>query len=125
MQVIDQLNTNNFELYAFRNYNNPQCVEIEEFYEDLSRFKYLKKLLNRYLQNDDLKDRIIMNHVITIMNVFGNEAGMRMLEFKLDEVHYPVIKPFLLHLGYLRHTDMVEVNLDPRIVQAIRDEHYR
>jgi hypothetical protein len=125
VQVIDTLNNKNFELYAFRNYNNPQCVEIEEFHEDVNRFKYLKKLLNRHLQKGDLKDRIIMNHVITIMNVFGNDAGMRMLIFKLDEEHYPVIKPFLLHLGYLRHNDMVSVGLDPKIVQAIRNEHYR
>ena len=123
MQVIEKLTNKNFELYAFRNYNNPQCVEIEEFHEDLNRFKYLKKLLNRYLNSGELQDRLILNHIITIINVFGIRPGLKMLVFKMDKNHWPIIKPFLLYLNYIRTTDFPGVGLDPYVVQVLRNEN--
>lgn len=123
MQVIEKLDSKNFELYAFRNYNNPQCVEVEEFYDDLKRFKYLKKLLNRYLNSGDLQDRLVLNHIITIINVFGIAPGLKMLLFKMDEEHWPVIKPFLLYLNYIKPDDLPGVTLDPYVVQVLRNEN--
>lgn len=123
MQVIEKLTNKNFELYAFRNYNNPQCVEVEEFREDLNRFKYLKKLLNRYLNSGELQDRLILNHIITIINVFGIQPGLKMLAFKMDREHWPIIKPFLLYLNYIRTTDFPGVSLDPYVVQVLRNEN--
>lgn len=123
MQVIEKLTNKNFELYAFRNYNNPQCVEIEEFHEDLNRFKYLKKLLNRYLNTGELQDRLILNHIITIINVFGIRPGLKMMVFKMEKNHWPIIKPFLLYLNYIRTTDFPGVGLDPYVVQVLRNEN--
>ena len=64
MKVFDKLNDNNFTLFASNHYNNPQCVDVEEFYEDLNRFKYLKRLLGRYNTHNDLQERLIINHLI-------------------------------------------------------------
>lgn len=122
MQVVETITAKNFELYAFRNYNNPQCCEIEEFHEDLNRFKYLKKLLNRYISSGNLQERLILNHIITIVNVFGIRPGLKMLAFKMDDEHWPIIKPFLLYLNYIKVDDLPGIPLDQYTVQVLRDE---
>ena len=71
MQLFDELNNDNFLLYASKHYNNKQCTEVEEFYEDLNRFKYLKRLLRRYDSNGELQERLILNHLILLFNVFS------------------------------------------------------
>lgn len=123
MQVIEKLTAKNFQLYAFRNYNNPQCVDVDEFNEDLSRFKYLKKALNRYRKTGDLQHRLVMNHLITLINVFGIEPGLKMLAYKMDDEHWPILKPFLLYLSYITVKDLPGVSLDPYVVQVLRNEN--
>lgn len=121
MQLFDELNEDNFVLYASRNYVNPQCVSIEEFYHDLNRFKYLKRLMKRYVQNDDLQERLILNHIVVIYNVFGIEAANKMMMYKMEEEYHSVVKTFLIYLNYIREDDMIEVPLDQNIVERLRN----
>lgn len=121
MKIFDKLTARNFELFAANNYNNPEATDVGEFKEDVSRFKYLKRLLKRYEQSGDLQERLILNHVIVIYNVFGIEAANRMLWFKINEEHYSYIKPFLIMLHYLKEDDMVEISLDANIVERLRN----
>ncbi len=121
MKIFDTLNRRNFELYAAQNYNNPECIDIEEFKEDLSRFKYLKRLLRRYELTEDLQLRLILNHVIVIYNVFGIEAANKMIWYKIEPEHWTYIKPFLVFLNYLPVDEKVEVPLDPLIVDLLRE----
>jgi hypothetical protein len=97
--MIDKLDESNFVLYAAKHYDNPQCFDTLEFYEDLSRFKYIKRLFNRYEESGDLKERLILNHLIILYNVFGT-ATTRMLFFKLNG-HLHLLKPFIVLLGFL------------------------
>ena len=97
--MIDKLDESNFMLYAAKHYDNPQCFDTLEFYEDLSRFKYIKRLFNRYEESGELKDRLILNHLIILYNVFGS-ATTKMLFFKLNG-HLHLLKPFILLLGFL------------------------
>ena len=97
--MIDKLDESNFMLYAAKHYDNPQCFDTLEFYEDLSRFKYIKRLFNRYEESGELKDRLILNHLIILYNVFG-AATTKMLFFKLNG-HLHLLKPFILLLGFL------------------------
>jgi len=120
MKIFDKLTHKNFELFASQHYNNPECTSVEEFKEDLSRFKYLKRLLKRYEQTGDLQERLILNHLIVLYNVFGIEAANRMTWFKIDEEHYSYLKPFLVFLNYLKINEKVEVPLDPIIVERLR-----
>jgi hypothetical protein len=120
MKIFDTLNRRNFELYAAQNYNNPECIDIEEFKEDLSRFKYLKRLLRRYELTEDLQLRLILNHIIVIYNVFGIEAANKMVWYKIEPEHWTYIKPFLVFLNYLPVDEKVEVPLDPLIVDLLR-----
>ena len=120
MKIFDTLNRKNFELYAAQNYNNPECIDIEEFKEDLARFKYLKRLLRRYEVNDELQERLILNHLIVLYNVFGIESANKMIWYKIEPEHWTYIKPFLVFLNYLPEDEQVGVPLDPYIVEVLR-----
>ena len=121
MKVFDKLTNRNFELFATQNYNNPECESVDEFKEDLSRFKYLKRLLRRYETSEDLQERLILNHLIVIYNVFGIKAANRMIWFKVNKEHSHFIKPFLVFLNYLPEDEKVEVSMDPYIVEVLRN----
>ena len=120
MKIFDTLTRKNFELYAAQNYNNPECIDVEEFKEDLARFKYLKRLLRRYELTEDLQVRLILNHIIVIYNVFGIESANRMVWYKIEPEHWTYIKPFLVFLNYLPIDEKVEIPLDPLIVDTLR-----
>lgn len=97
-----KLDDSTFLLYAEKSYDNPHCHDISEFEEDLKRFQYIRKLLNRYIQCGDLKERLILNHLIIIYNCFGPNAT-NLLFMKLEEYH-ELIKPFIEFLNYLPET---------------------
>ena len=96
----EKLDDTNFLLYAAKHYTNTECYDTLEFYDDLKRFKYLKRLFNIYTENADLKERLILNHIIILYNIFGVEPTTRMLFFKLYE-HKESLKPFLVFLNYM------------------------
>ena len=98
--IFDYLDDENFVLYAARYYDPSQCHDTEEFYEDLNRFKYIKKLLTRYIETGELKERLILNHLIVLNNVFGPEHTAKMVYVKMqDQMKY--IKPFLVLLDIM------------------------
>jgi hypothetical protein len=115
--IRDTLNDDNFLMYAMKAYDNPICKSIHEFNEDMNRIKYIKRLLNRYDKKKVLKERLILNHIIILNNVFGNEACSRILFFKVCPSLHPYLKSFLEYLQIL--PDYIpEVNL-----QLIPNDH--
>tara|TARA_B100000902_G_scaffold343888_1_gene348882 strand:+ start:1593 stop:1961 length:369 start_codon:yes stop_codon:yes gene_type:complete len=120
MKNFDKLTHRNFKLYAAKHYDNPDCLDIEEFKQDLSRFKYLKRLLKRYEVTGDLQERLILNHIIVLYNVFGIEHCNKMMWFKINQEHWHMIKPFLIFLNYLPEDEKVEIAMDPLIVEVLR-----
>lgn len=94
-----KLGESTFLLYAAKHYENPHCADIAEFEEDLKRFQYLRKLFGRYKQTQELKERLILNHLIVLYNCFGLEAT-NMLFMKLDEYH-EYLKPFIVYLNFM------------------------
>lgn len=109
--MFDDLNENNFLIYAMKCYNTPNCI-ISEFEGDLKRLKYIKRLIKKYKATGDLKERLILNHIIVLSNVFGTEAAVRMLFYKFDKNDYHILKTFLLFLSYM-----------PRIVIGIKGKN--
>jgi hypothetical protein len=93
------LTESTFLLYAMKHYDNPQCTEMSEFEEDIKRFQYLRKLFSRYRQDNELKERLILNHLIVIYNVFGPQAT-NMLFMRLHEYH-EYLKPFVEYLNFM------------------------
>jgi len=130
MHYAETLDHSNFLLYAAKHYDNKECTSTEEFYEDLKRIKYLKKLVTRYVKTGELKERLILNHIIILYNVFGAVHLPRILFLKMeDQMAY--LKPFLLLIGACPQiiwnigkenrvilTD--EIGLDLGIVEALR-----
>ena len=94
MKKENGLNSNNYIMYAMKHYENPQCLDIEEFYSDLSRIKYLKRLFRRYTATGDLKERLILNHIIVLYNVFGIVPATRLLFFRMGDEFHSVLKTF-------------------------------
>ena len=121
MKVFDKLTSKNFKLYAAQHYNNPECLDVEEFNQDVNRFKYIKRLLKRYELTGDLQERLILNHLIVLFNVLGIDAGNRMIWYKVNEEHWHYIKPFLVYLHYLPEKEKIDVGMDPYIVEVLRE----
>jgi len=95
--MFDILNNDNFILYAMKSYDKPVCI-MSEFEEDLKRLKYIKRLIKKYKATGDLKERLILNHIIVLYNVFGPDASVRLLFLRTDVEDYPILKTFLLFL---------------------------
>ena len=98
--MFEDLNEDNFMMYAMKSYNSPHCI-MSEFEGDIKRTKYLKRLFRRYKVTKSLKERLILNHIILLNNVFGNEATSRILFYKIDERDYDILKTFLSYLNIM------------------------
>jgi|TARA_R110000744_G_scaffold17549_7_gene47489 hypothetical protein len=97
---MTELNDDNFLIFAIKNYRNPSCTGMAELEDDLKRFKYLKRLLNRYTKTGEANERLVINHLVLLYNVFGN-ATTEMLFFKLEEKYWSNLKTFLVFLNRL------------------------
>ena len=116
---FDDLNEKNFLLFAMQHYDNPQCVEVEEFNDDLRKIKYIKRLFNQYFLGGELKERLLLNHIIVFFNVFQTKAATRILFFKLDEKFWPVLKTFLFYLKFMPEDKIESINGKEIIVTDI------
>jgi len=106
--MLDDLNDDNFTIYAMKCYSSPNCI-MSEFESDIKRTKYLKRLFRRYKVTKSLKERLILNHLILLNNVFGPEPTSRILFYRIDERDYDILKTFLVYL-----------NIMPEVVTSIR-----
>jgi len=120
MIVFSELTEKNLFLYAAKHYKNPKFSDIDDFYEDLKRFKYIKRLLNRYIESDELSERLILNHLIVVFNMFGIEAALEILNLKLEDRHWPVMKPFLVFLKYITNEQYTGITMDPNVIEVLR-----
>jgi hypothetical protein len=128
--MINDLNDGNFLIYAAKAYDKPHIIT-SEFEEDLKRIKYVKRLLRKYKQTGDFKERLILNHVIILSNCFGVEATVNMLFFKVDKEDYPLLKTILIFLNYLPkrlsvsfnkyHVRQEEIPVDLEIAHRLRN----
>lgn len=111
--MFDDLTNENFLIYAMKAYDRPNCL-MSEFNEDMKRFNYLKRLFHKYRKSGELREQLILNHLMVIYNVFGPEAATRMLFFKMSKEDYSSLKTYLLFL-----------NLMPTIIRGIRGQTIR
>ena len=112
--IFDDLNDDNFLMFTMKEYNDIQCTDIEEFYDDLKKIKYIKRLFNIYQNNGQLKERLIFNHLIVFYNVFSVQAGTRILFYKIEKDFWPMLKTFLIFLDRM-----------PEKIDSIRGETIR
>lgn len=98
--LFDNLTTENIIMYAIKAYDKPNCI-MSEFHDDMKRFNYLKRLFQRYRKYDELREQLVLNHLVVIYNVFGPEVATRLLFFKMSKDDYSVLKTYLLFLNYM------------------------
>lgn len=121
----DKLTENNFLLYAMHHYDNPQCHSLDEFEEDLRKFLYLKKLLSRYKKDGELRERLILNHIIVLYNVFG-DATTNMLFYKIGEECWDTLATFLVYLERMpekipgHSVELIDIALDENVISVLR-----
>jgi len=112
-----ELTDDNFVLYAMKHYDNPSCKGLSEFKDDLKRFSYLKKLFKKYKPGSVAKERLILNHIVVLNNIFGI-ACVNMLFFKIEDVNWPQLKSFLLFLNIMP-ADNLTVNHDLQVLESL------
>lgn len=126
--MFDNLTEENFLLFAMKYYSNPHCTDLLEFHDDLRRIRYIKRLFKKYRESGELKERLVLNHLVVLYNMFENRAMTRMLVQKMDE-YLDYLKPFLLFLNYwtddiglVQGKKIVDSNikLDQGIIEALR-----
>jgi len=125
--MFDDLNEENFMMYAVKCYTSPHCI-MSEFEGDIKRTKYLKRLFRRYKITKTIKERLILNHIILLNNVFGSEATSRILFYKTDERDYDILKTFLSYLQIAPETvygirgkniDVSRIPLDKNVAEIL------
>jgi len=127
--MFENLTEDNFQLFAMRSYTNPHCTDLLEFQDDLKRIRYVKRLFKKYEETGELRERLVLNHLIVIYNMFETRSATRMLFLKL-EGYYEYLKPFLIFLGYWP-TEMglvageriidANISLDATVVSKLRE----
>jgi len=116
-----ELNEDNYMMFAIRNYDNPQAITSEDFHDDLKRFKYIKRLLRRYKKTGVLKTHLLLNHFISVYNVFG-DAATRLPFYKIDKDLWSSMKSFVIYLGRLPEypkTTLHDVIVDLEVYKSL------
>ena len=118
--MYEKITSDNVMIYAVANYDNPQCESEKEFYDDMKRFKYIKRLLRKYHDSNILKERLLLNHIIILNNLFGPEACVTLLLFKIQREYWETLKSFLLFLNILREDELIDVEANQDVLKVLR-----
>ena len=127
--VFDELNNDNVTIYAVKAYDRPNCV-MSEFKDDMKRFNYLKRLFKRYRKLDELRERLVLNHLVVLCNVFGPEVAIRLLFYKVSKDDYSALKTYLVFLSVMpdkvrgiKGQDIIssDIPIDMKIADILRD----
>lgn len=127
--VFDELNNDNVTIYAVKAYDRPNCV-MSEFKDDMKRFNYLKRLFKRYRKLDELRERLVLNHLVVLCNVFGPEVATRLLFYKMAKDDFPALKTYLVFLSVMpdrvrgiKGQDIIssDIPIDMKIADILRD----
>ena len=120
--MFKEITKDNWLLYAQHHYDNPTLQKEQEFYDDIKRFKYLKRLFRKYRATKNIKIRLVLNHVIILANVFGVEAACILLLFKVERMYWPYLKSVLVYLDYLYPHELNDIKTDKNIDLMLKKE---
>ncbi len=114
-----ELNEDNFLLFAIKNYDNPTAMTKDDFFEDLKRFKYIKRLLKRYDKTGILKTHLLLNHIIVVYNIFG-DAATPILFFKIDQQYWASLKSFMIFLNRIEESALNHITPDLNCLEELK-----
>ena len=123
---FNELTNENYLMFALLHYDNPHCVDIKEYFEDVRKLKYIKRLFNRYKEDGVMKERLILNHLISFYNVFENEAATRLLFFRVGKEYHSLLKTFLVFLNRMpekinENLYASDIILDNKVTEILRN----
>jgi hypothetical protein len=127
--LFDNLTSENILMYAMKIYDKPNCI-MSEFKEDMKRFNYLKRLFRRYRKIGEIKELLVLNHLVVLYNVFGAEALTRLLFFKMSKEDQPILKTYLIFLSCMpdvvkgiKGQDVLssDIPVDLKIAEVLRE----
>ena len=118
--MFKKITSENVNIFAIKHYDNPQCESEKEFHDDMKRFKYIKRLLRKHKDTGILKERLLLNHIIILNNLFGPEACVTLLLFKIQREHWETLKSFLLFLNILRQDEISDVEENTEVLEILR-----
>ena len=117
--MYEKITSDNVIMFAIKHYDNPQCEGEKEFYDDMKRFKYIKRLLRKHKDTNVLKERLLLNHIIVLHNLFGPEACVTLLLFKIQREYWGTLKSFLLFLNIIRDDELQHVEEDKTVLDTL------
>ena len=120
--MFKEITKDNWLLFAQQSYDNTTLQKEQEFYDDIKRFKYLKRLFRKYRITKKIKIRLAVNHIIVLSNVFGVEVAVTLLLFKVEKLYWPYLKSILNYLNYLYPHELKNVGSDKNIDELLNKE---
>ena len=118
--MYEKITSENIMMFAIKHYDNPQCEGEKEFHDDMKRFKYIKRLLRKYKETGIFKERLLLNHIIILNNLFGPEACVTLLLFKIQREYWETLKSFLLYLNMIREEELNYINENIDVLKILR-----
>jgi hypothetical protein len=119
--MYEKITSENVVMFAIKHYDNPQCEGEKEFQDDLKRFKYIKRLLRKYYDTGVLKERLLLNHLIVLLNVFGADACATLLLYKIQSEYWSALKSFALYLNMIREDDLQDIEEDKEVLKVLEE----
>ena len=120
--MFKEITKDNWLLFAQHHYDNPTLQKEQEFYDDIKRFKYIKRLFRKYKATKNIKIRLVLNHVIVLSNVFGVEAACTLLLYKVEKMYWSYLKSVLVYLDYLYPHELNDIKTDKNIDILLKEE---
>jgi hypothetical protein len=117
--MYEKITTDNVIMFAIKHYDNPQCEGEKEFHDDMKRFKYIKRLLRKHKDTSVLKERLLLNHIIILNNLFGPEACVTLLLFKIQREYWETLKSFLLFLNIIRDDELQNIKENKFVLELL------
>ena len=118
--MFEKITADNVRMFAMKHYNNPQCEGEKEFHDDMKRFKYIKRLLRKHKESGILKEGLLLNHIIILNNLFGPEACVTLILFKIQREYWETLKSFLLYLNIVRDDELSEIIANQEVLEVLR-----
>ena len=118
--MYEKITADNVTMFAIKHYDNPQCESEKEFYDDMKKFKYIKRLLRKHKDTGILKERLLLNHIIVLNNLFGPEACVTLLLFKIQKEYWDTLKSFLLYLNMIRKDELKDIKENDNVLEILR-----
>ena len=120
--MFEKITKENWFLFAMKHYENPKPDGELEIYDDMKRFKYIKRLFRKYKSKKILKERLIINHLIVLQNVFGTEATVTLLLYKIEREYHSLLKTFLTYLNYIDDKELKHIKTNKKVLDILNKE---